>query len=1049
MTAIKNKIGRFIVITFLFAFTVSSLNAQEKAINNENTITGVVVDAVTGLPVNAAEVICEGYASAITNEDGTFSVRTPLVGNEPFSPILRVKAWGYQAKEFPARGKKDVKIRLISDVLPAFYEKGALPYSSNQTNQFYPGRTSLENRLQEEFGEVRTIIRSGAPGIGGNIFLRGFNSMTASSQPLIVVDGIPYEMLETNRFSIFNGSFIDPLSNIDPEDIESATVIKDGYALYSVKGANGVISITTKRTKEQTSKIAASASWGVNMAPRQLPVLNAGDYRTLASEQLGTANLSPLQISDQVYLNDDPTHPNYYTYHNNTNWQDEVFRNGMVQNYHGQVAGGDNIAKYALSLGYTSIESTLNNASMNRFNTRFNTDIDLSKALQLALGVSYSQTDRTLRDDGVVLRSSPSFLSLVKSPLVASHLVSPSGVKLATYADEDFWGLSNPAVLQSDNTMGEGAQYRVGIYGKLNLNLGSDWLLNATVSYDYDKLSEAYFIPDYGVASELLPQIGQTSIRFSQNATSRYIGIYGSLSANYKKTFNYIHRVNVNLGLRYQNNGFEYSGGKGHNSSQERNPYLEKAMIGKVVIGNQDDWKWVSAYLDAAYSLKDRYRLSVSLSEDGTSRAGANQRYALFPSIGTAWDIAAESFMAGLPSLNALQLRATAGITGNDRFSYLASSEYFQATDYLNMKGILLSNLENDKLKWETTTKTNIGLDVAFFNERVALSADFYLNKTNDLITFQPLNHASGFTGAYVNGGNLENRGLELKLGLRIVDTRDFKWNTRFSIAKYKNKITALPGGNDILNEYSGATILSRVGQPLGVFYGYQTLGVFATAEEAHNANLSTYYDDRYRFAFEAGDIHFKDNGDGIIDEKDRRIIGDPNPDFFGSVALNFSYKRFLLDVVFTGVYGNDVYNHLRAQTEGMNGFYNQSNDKISFFNQSTHVLNRWKAEGQVTDVPRADFYDRRGNSRFSDRWIEDGSFLRLKNLTLTWKFPKKLGFLDGFSVFASAENLFVITKYLGGDPEFSSSPYSLYQGIDTGFLSQGRSFMGGVKINL
>ncbi|GHT76624.1 hypothetical protein FACS189463_2060 [Bacteroidia bacterium] len=462
-----------------------------------------------------------------------------------------------------------------------------------------------------------------------------------------------------------------------------------------------------------------------------------------------------------------------------------------------------------------------------------------------------------------------------------------------------------------------------------------------------------------------------------------------------------------------------------------------------------DEWKWVSAYLDAAYSLKDRYRLSVSLSEDGTSRAGANQRYALFPSIGTAWDIAAESFMAGLPSLNALQLRATAGITGNDRFSYLASSEYFQATDYLNMKGILLSNLENDKLKWETTTKTNIGLDVAFFNERVALSADFYLNKTNDLITFQPLNHASGFTGAYVNGGNLENRGLELKLGLRIVDTRDFKWNTRFSIAKYKNKITALPGGNDILNEYSGATILSRVGQPLGVFYGYQTLGVFATAEEAHNANLSTYYDDRYRFAFEAGDIHFKDNGDGIIDEKDRRIIGDPNPDFFGSVALNFSYKRFLLDVVFTGVYGNDVYNHLRAQTEGMNGFYNQSNDKISFFNQSTHVLNRWKAEGQVTDVPRADFYDRRGNSRFSDRWIEDGSFLRLKNLTLTWKFPKKLGFLDGFSVFASAENLFVITKYLGGDPEFSSSPYSLYQGIDTGFLSQGRSFMGGVKINL
>jgi TonB-linked SusC/RagA family outer membrane protein len=1048
MINIKNKIGRFILIASLFTVTVP-LSAQEKGMNDENTITGVVVDAVTGLPVNAAEVICEGYASAITNEDGTFSVRVPLVGNVPSSSTLHVKAWGYQAKEFSTRGKTEVKISLLSDLLPVFYEKEVLPYSSNHINQFYPGRASLESRLQEEFGELRTIIRSGAPGIGGNIFLRGYNSITASSQPLIVVDGIPYEMLTTNRFSIFNGSFTDPLSNIDPEDIESATVIKDGYAHYGVKGANGVIILTTKRAKEQTSKISASASWGVNTAPRQLPVLNANGYRVLASEQLGTANLSPLQISDQIYLNDDPTHPDYYTYHNHTNWQDEVFRNGTVQNYHGQVSGGDDIAKYALSLGYTNMESTLNNASMNRFNTRFNTDIDLSKTLQLALGLSYSQTDKDLRDDGIVLRSSPSFLSLVKSPLVASHLMSPSGVKLATYADEDFWGLSNPTVLQSNNTMGEGDQYRLGIYGKLNLNLGSNWLLNATINYDYDKLSESYFIPNYGVASEWLPQINQTSIRYSQNSASRYIGIYGSLSANYKKTFHYIHRVNANLGLRYQNNGFEYTGGSGHNSSQERNPYLETAMIGKAVIGNQDNWIWASAYLDATYSLKDKYRFSASLSGDGTSRAGSDQQYTLFPSGGVSWDIAAEDFMAELPDLNVLQLRATAGIVGNDQFSYLASSEYFQATDYLNMKGIVLSNLGNDKLKWETTTKMNVGLDLAFFNEQIALSADVYLNKTKDLITLQSLNHASGFTQAYANGGNLENRGIELKLGLRIIDTRDFKWNTRFSIAKYKNKITALPEGKDIFNEYSGATILSREGQALGVFYGYKTLGVFATAEEAHTANLSTYYDNRFKFAFEAGDIHFHDNGDGIIDEKDRQMIGDPNPDFFGSIAFNFIYKQFSLDAIFTGVYGNDVYNHLRAQTEAMKGFYNEANGKISFFNQTTHVLNRWKAEGQVTDVPRADFYDRRGNSRFSDRWIEDGSFLRLKNLTLTWKFPKKLLFLDGFSIFASADNLFVITKYLGGDPEFSSSVSSLYQGIDAGYLAQGRSFMGGIKINL
>jgi TonB-linked SusC/RagA family outer membrane protein len=598
--------------------------------------------------------------------------------------------------------------------------------------------------------------------------------------------------------------------------------------------------------------------------------------------------------------------------------------------------------------------------------------------------------------------------------------------------------------------VGENAQYRLGIYGKLNLSLGSDWLLNATVSYDYDKLSESYFIPDYGIASDWLNRINQVSRRLSKSSSSRYVGIYGSLSANYKKTFNYIHRVKANLGVRYQSNAFEYTGAAGHNSSQEKNPYLEKSMIGKIILSNQDNWKWVAAYLDAEYSLKDRYRATLSLSEDGTSRAGSNQRYTLFPSGGLSWNIATEEFMAGLPFLNVFQLRATAGIVGNDQFSYLASSEYFQSVDYLNMTGIALANLGNKNLKWETTAKTNIGLDMAFFNERISLSADVYLNKTKDLITLQSLDRTSGFKLAYANGGDLENRGIELKLGLRIVDTRNFKWDARFSIAKYKNKLTALPEGNDILNDYLDATILSRVGQPIGVFYGYKTLGVFATAEEARTAGLSTYYDDRYKFAFEAGDVHFEDkDGNYIIDENDRQIIGDPNPDFFGSVAMNFIYKNFSLDAVFTGVYGNDVYNHLRAQTESMKGFYNQSNGKTAFFNQSTHVLNRWKAEGQLTDVPRADFYDRRGNSRFSDRWIEDGSFLRLKNLTLSYKFTKKVLFLDGFSVFASADNLFVITKYLGGDPEFSTSVSSLYQGIDAGYLSQGRSFMGGIKINL
>ncbi|HQB70872.1 MAG TPA: SusC/RagA family TonB-linked outer membrane protein, partial [Bacteroidales bacterium] len=389
-------------------------------------------------------------------------------------------------------------------------------------------------------------------------------------------------------------------------------------------------------------------------------------------------------------------------------------------------------------------------------------------------------------------------------------------------------------------------------------------------------------------------------------------------------------------------------------------------------------------------------------------------------------------------AIDLLKLRISAGRNGSDDLGPANPRGYFGSVSYMNMMGLSLRNLNNEDLKYETTDKANLGLDLAVFNERLALSVDLYQHLTHDLITMRDAKQVSGFDYVWVNEGSLQNRGLEASLNLRLVDTRKFKWNLQAGLGHYKNRLKDL--ANDIFTEYSGATVLSRQGNPLGVFYGYRTQGVFGTYEEAQAANLKTLSNNSTVYQFKAGDIHFADlNNDGWIDEKDRVIIGDPNPDFYGSLSTRLSYAGFSLDAVFSGVYGNDIYNHLRAGMEAMD----------SFNNQSASVLNRWKGQGHAADIPRAANNDPGGNARFSDRWIEDGSYLKLQKLGLEWAAPGEVLFLDGLRVFIYAENLVTWTNYLGRDPDLSHSNYSLLQGIDRGYLPQSRSFMAGIKINL
>jgi TonB-linked SusC/RagA family outer membrane protein len=1042
----KNTIGLLLCLLTI-SVGIRAQQADNKIASTTNKVSflvkGKVIDASTGKGINGAELFCGTFGSAITTETGEFEIKVPSTSSR-----LTVKSEGFQGKEIALKGRMELNIYLTSNRFISLYKEKnvssgdkadlGFPFALSQTNNNSQSTTSsIAEQVQSGIGEVRSISRSGTALIGGNMFIRGFNTINSNSQPLIVVDGIPYEEL-LERQSINAGYFNSALENINLDDVEKISVIKDGYSFYGVKGANGVIAITTKRATEMKSKIEASMSAGITTTPKQIPMMQAADFRTYASEQIGGAQFTPTQISDLQYLNDDPAKIYYHTFHNNTNWQDQVYRNAVTQNYHFQITGGDEVAKYGLFLGYVGGEGLLKSTDFNRLTTRFNADVDVVKNLTLTLGLAYNRTQRNLRDDGMGSNYSPGTVALTKSPLVSPYLLDANGNPLSALADNDVFGVSNPMSI-IDNGTGLVEQSRLSGYVKMLYDVSKSLSLKASFSYNLDKLKESATTPSFGAAPVLLTD-GTTFSNTIKARNMQYIGIYTDFSANYKREFAYAHHLNAVAGVRYETNHSEDVLGVGHNSADDKFIFLTNSLSGRAIYGGYNEWKWLSAYSTVDYDYLKKYFLSVNASADGSSRTGINQKYGVFPSVGAGWLVNSEKFMADAKWIDLLKIRASYGLTGNDNVGNYNSRMYFGATNYLDKIGLMISHLKNEDLKWETTEKKNVGLDLSLFNERISLSADVYRNNTRDLLTYQTLSQMAGITSAFMNGGNLQNQGVELALGLRLIDTKNFKWSTRFNITKNENKITSLP----VEVIYNGV-VVSRVGQAIGSFFGYKALGVFATENEAASASktggyLTTKLADGSYQEFHAGDMKFEDvDGNGIINDDDRQIIGNPNPKLYGSFGTNFIYKSWSLNVDFSYCYGNDVYNYQRSQLESMAGFSNQTQA----------VLNRWKSEGQVTNIPRASYGDPVGNARFSNRWIEDGSFVKLKNVTISWTSPKRLLFMDGLTVFATGSNLLVLTKYLGSDPEFSASNSSMLQGIDLGLMPQSRSFIAGIKINL
>jgi len=1024
---------------------------------NTYKVRGIIKSAATHEGIAGANVSVANVAATITDDAGKFEINLP---QNTYKII--VNAEGFQEKSvFIKDIDKETEILMYEMEYNPFYrivtvDGKEIPHIQTTesissvnvegSNWRVTSNENLATYIQGRFAGLNVVRNSGTPNSGSNFNIRGINSIYGTNKPLIVVDGMIYEDNDYSGQLILN-NFDSGIANIDLKDIQSISVVKDGSSIYGTKGGNGVIFIETKSAQELSTRIDFGAYIGYNQAPSNLPLLNSYQHKEYLSELLSTAGYSSANIASRPYFTTDRQTADYYTYNNSTDWQKVVLDNSYNKNYYLRVTGGDNIAKYALSLGYANNESVIKASDISKFNMRLNGDINLSKKFTIKANLSFFYNQQNLRDQGLNHSSSPLYSALVKSPFLFSNIFDADGRVSPNYSDSDIFNISNPAVLISENTIGLNRNYRFTGNIQFKYKLNADFDINTLLGLVYDKGRENFFLPNLGVYAEELPLAvvenqGGSEIR-------KLYTLYNDTYINYNKRFENKHRLRSRLGIRTQSNESDSDFGLSFNSANDDYVNIGAGSnLLRQIGGRLGNWNWVNFYFANQYSYLDKYLLSLNLALDGSSRFGkkasngavslGDNAFALSSSISGAWLISSENFF-NIDNVNLFKLRASYGISGNDDIGNYAAKTYYISQNLLGMQGLVRGNVGNPYLQWERNFKSNVGLDISMLKERLNFTFDYFSNTTKDLITFEKLDEYTGIELLVKNGAGLKNNGFELAVNSRLISKRDIKFDLGLMVTKYKNKVSSLPDGS-FTSDFGGATYITQKGSPVNQFFGLKSEGIFSTQAEANSANLSRRLENGDLLPFQAGDVKFVDrNRDNIIDGEDRVVIGDPNADLIGSIRAAFTYKRVSLSSLFTYSLGNDVYNAVRNNLESLSGYENQTQV----------ALNRWKTEGQITNTPRATWGDPLGNAEFSDRWIEDGSYLRLRTVSLGYEIPLKEKLIKSVNIYLSANNVFTVSKYLGYDPEFSLSNSVFNQGIDYGMSPQFRTFQLGFKIGL
>ncbi|MFN0049377.1 MAG: SusC/RagA family TonB-linked outer membrane protein, partial [Cytophagales bacterium] len=888
---------------------------------------------------------------------------------------------------------------------------------------------------------VSITQNSGAPGgTGGtSIRIRGISSLTSTNNPLIVLDGFP--LPDQNADNVLN--------TFSPNEIERIDVLKDAgaVAIYGVRGSNGVIMITTKRGLAGKTNVNVNFYQGYQEVWRLPTMANAREYATLNNEARIASGLAPFEkLANPAAVESQ--------FGNGTDWLKSIFRGAAITNFNINMQSGNDKMKYSLAAGYFKQDGIILNSDYERFSFRFNGDLNVGKKLKVGNSISMNRTSER------PVNTYDPFNSVILLAMTAPPTVLPRNPD-GSYAGGDGtegFAEPNPLYILETQTDYRNIRYRMTGSAFAEYEIIKNLKFKALGGLDFLMSNQRGFYPN--IPSSGGRPVARTSAGESTNFNPSYLG---DLTLGYERKFGK-HDLSAVVGYSVQDNQNNYLGagrtGYTRNDLRGFGSYSPVSFDETFNYGGFGTVRLESYFARANYNFNDKYLLTASIRRDGSSNFGPENKFATFPALSFAWRAINEKFINDLniKPLSDLKFRTSYGASGNSNIGAFTYLSLLSSSDYAfgNSSGVngaqvatAPNRLSNPKVGWESNLQFNVGVDIGLFNNRVQLQADFYNRVSSNFLLYVAPPAVAGTPDATpFNTGNMTNNGMDLSLNTINLDTKGFKWTTNVVIGTYVNKVTSLGLGQPINNEFAriqGGALRVEVGQPAYYFYGYKTEGIFQNQAEIDAHAVQTAGNDPST-STAPGDIKFKDvNGDGIINADDRTNIGNSNPTFTYGITNTFSFKGFDLNIFLQGSEGNKVLNFNRWYTES----------GVSNGNYSKEYLGRWTGEGTTNSIPRAILNDPNRNNYVSDRFVENGSYLRVKNVRLAYTFPaawSKLVSIGKFQLYATATNLLTFTQYKGLDPEIGGGTdpaTGRYNGgIDIGFYPQARTYSLGVNVD-
>lgn len=892
--------------------------------------------------------------------------------------------------------------------------------------------TTFDQALQGRAAGVQVVQNTGKPGGEASVRIRGTTSINAGNEPLYVVDGLVINSSGADvSTGITRGPRVSPLAAINPSDIESIEILKDASAtaIYGSRGANGVVIITTKRGRAGTGTVSFEAYYAVQEIANKLDLLNASQFGDLVNEAKLNAGKTPVYVNPK-------------NLGEGTDWQDELFRRAPMASYSIAFTGGDDKTKYAVSGNYFTQDGIIISSDFKRYSFRANLDRDVNTHISVGSSASYVRVTST----GVLTNAGTIVPGDVTSALLFNPIlpVYDSTVKGGyTFQNDRGPNLGNPIADAKEYTSyGITSRFIGNIYAKYKFSKSLE--IKTSFGLDgYDQKDNS-FGPNYLKRTQASQ--GEASVGTSRGQTWLWEN-----TLSYNKWFNGDHNLNVVAGQTVQQFQNEYLLAFAFDFPDDRTGYhdISAGLDPQKPINGESQWSLISYLARANYTFKNKYLFTLTGRVDGSSKFAPGNKYGFFPSGAFAWRISSEPFMDKLNWVSDMKFRTSYGVVGNQAippyqslaligaygegvFNSASGSEIYTGLEPLSYT--------NENLKWETTAQFDAGIDVSLFKERIALTVDYYNKKTSDLLLSTPIPSTTGFTSTVLNVGNISNKGFDIDLRTTNIDGK-FKWNTALNFSINKNRVDQLSGDDDIL-----FITLLRVGEPIGTFYGYKFKGIFQTDSAAANSPVLV---GQERTApnpaswARAGDRQYEDiNGDSVIDANDRVVLGSAQPKFTWGFNNTFSYKGFDLSIFIQGSQGNKMLN-------------NNNIDLVSFSGQNNVLadagLNRWTPEHPSDKYPRALSNGSLDYGVSSSFYVEDASYIRVKNISLGYTLPQSVARklkMQNCRIYASATNVFTITDYTGYDPEANTYGQSSFLiGVDQGGYPQAKVYTAGVNI--